>query len=307
MTAQKRIAALAGSLLSVLALTAGPIAAQDISTYYTVMHPDEFEIDWQAHYRTFERLTQEVRERLPHELDIAYGEDPKQHLDLYFPPAKSSPAPVLVFLHGGGNREGDRRQYGYVSRPFAAEGVITVVASYRLQPAHPWPAQREDAQAVLEWVHNNIEARGGDLERIFLAGHSAGSRLTAELSYSDDWLSERSLPRNLIKGAALISGLSSLPVAEEMPDAALRSENGVLQHIPNAPPRNVIAVGELEADGGRDGRRLENSRNVAELLRASGADVDFLVPAGHDHATLVFSLAQEDSELFKAVRGMMTD
>lgn len=307
MTGRKRIAALLGSISTVLLVAAGPAAPQDILTYYTVMHPEEFEIDWQPHYRTFERMTQEARDRLPNELDIAYGEDPKQRLDLYFPPAKPSAAPVLVFLHGGGNREGDRLQYGYVSQPFAAEGVITVVASYRLQPAHPWPAQRDDAQAVLEWVYRNIEAHGGDRERIFVAGHSAGSRLTAELSYSDEWLSERSLPRDLIKGAALISGISSLPAEKEMPDAALRSEEGVLQRIPNAPPRNVIAVGELEADGGRDGRRLENSRRVAELIRSRGADVEFLVPDGLDHATLVLSLGQEDSELFNAVRAMLTD
>lgn len=88
--------------------------------------PDEFEIDWESHYRTFECITLETRERLAHQLDIFYGEDAKQRLDAYFPAAKPSAAPVLVFLHGGGNREGDRLQYGYVSEPFAAEGYAGV-------------------------------------------------------------------------------------------------------------------------------------------------------------------------------------
>ena len=249
----------------------------------------------------------ETRGRLPHELDIAYGGDRKQRLDVYLSPGAQGPAPVLVFLHGGGNREGDRLQYGYVARPFAANGVITVVASYRLQPEHPWPAQRDDAQAVLEWVYHNIAERGGDPGRVFLAGHSAGSRLTAILSYRADWLDDRSLPRDLIKGAALISGISSIPDEEEMPDPKLRAEADVLSRVVNPPPRNIIAVGALEAGGGRDGRRLENSTALAESLRAAGAEVDLLVPEGHDHATLVLSLGDEGSELCAAILGMIVD
>lgn len=293
--------------LAALLAAAGLARSQDITTYYTVMHPDEFEIDWESFYRKFERMTMETRERLPHELDIAYGDDPKQRLDVYFPATRPDSAPVLVFLHGGGNREGDRLQYGYVAGPFAAEGVITVVASYRLQPEHPWPAQRDDAQAVLEWVYRNIESQGGDPERIFLAGHSAGSRLTSVLSYRSGWLDQKSLPRDLIKGAVMVSGLSSIPDAEDMPDEALRDEANVLEDIENPPPENIIAVGALEAEGGRDGRRLEISEQLARTLRAEGVEADLLVPQGHDHATLVLSLGQNDSELFGAVLGMIRD
>ncbi len=127
------------------------------------------------------------------------------------------------------------------------------------------------------------------------------------LSYRSGWLDQKSLPRDLIKGAVMVSGLSSIPDAEDMPDEALRDEANVLEDIENPPPENIIAVGALEAEGGRDGRRLEISEQLARTLRAEGVEADLLVPQGHDHATLVLSLGQNDSELFGAVLGMIRD
>jgi hypothetical protein len=57
-------------------MQAGVAPAQDASTYYTVMHPDEFEIDWTSFYREAEQQTADLRAELPHHLDLAYGEDP---------------------------------------------------------------------------------------------------------------------------------------------------------------------------------------------------------------------------------------
>src|SRR3990172_3078309 len=88
------------------------VTAQDMSKYYTVMHPDKFEIDWKGFYQTMTEKTAEVRKVLPHHLDLAFGDNPKQKLDLYLPKgANISSAPVFLFLHGGGFREGDRAQY----------------------------------------------------------------------------------------------------------------------------------------------------------------------------------------------------
>ena len=110
----------------VLAAAAQGAAAQDWTQYYTVVHSGNFAIDWGKFYRTAEAKTMEVRKELRNELDVPYGKDPKQRLDLYFPVQKASNAPVLLFLHGGGFREGDRKQYGYVAEPFAkAAGAAT--------------------------------------------------------------------------------------------------------------------------------------------------------------------------------------
>jgi acetyl esterase/lipase len=141
----------------VVAAAASQLAsAQDWTTYYTVVHAKDFELDWGKFYRMAEAKTMAVRKELRHELDVPYGKDPKQRMDLYFPTAKTASAPVLLFLHGGGFREGDRKQYGYVGEPFAKHGIITVVASYRLTPDFKHPAQPDDTKAIVAWIHKNI-------------------------------------------------------------------------------------------------------------------------------------------------------
>lgn len=282
-----------------------PVAAQDISTYYTVMHPEEFTIDWKSVYTKAEQMTAATRKEFPHELNLAYGADPKQRLDVYLPKSGPAGAPVLIFLHGGGNREGDRAQYGYVAAPFAKRGIVTVVASYRLQPAFPWPAQRDDAQAVVAWVYHNIKSRGGDPNRIYLSGHSAGSQLTAVLSYRDGWRRAMSLPDDVIKGSVLISSLATGP-KEGVTDPVLRAELDVLHDIASPPPSNVIAIGGAELEGDVGVERRRKAEQLVANVRTKGGAVDLIVPAGLDHATVVLSLGDERSELFKAVLSMIT-
>jgi acetyl esterase/lipase len=294
-----------GAVLGLLVVLGGSTAvAQDMSTYYTVMHPEEFKIDWKAAYTKANEMTQATRKRLPHQLDIAYGTDRKQHLDIYQPKNKPKDAPVLIFLHGGGNREGDRAQYGYVADPFAKHGIVTVVASYRLQPASPWPAQRDDAQAIVEWVYKNISKYGGDPEKIYLSGHSAGSNLTAILAYRDDWRKQRSLPMDVLKGVALQSAVASAP-RKDVPDPKLAAETDVLRNTTSPPRRNVLAAGgeELKGDAGETARKA--TEQMAKQLKAMGVTANVVFPEGLDHATLVLSLADENSELTKAMLAMI--
>lgn len=291
-------------LALLVGLGSGGALAQDSSTYYTVMHPAEFKIDWKAAYAKADEMTRQTRKQLPHRLDIAYGTDRKQKLDIYQPKNEPKNAPVLIFLHGGGNREGDRAHYGYVAGPFAKHGIVTVVASYRLQPTFPWPAQRDDAQALVQWVYENIGEYGGDPEKIYLSGHSAGSNLTAILAYRDAWRTQRSLPADVLKGAALTSAVASGP-RTDVSDPVLAAETDVLRNTASPPRRNVLAAGgeELKGDAGAMSRKA--TEQMARQLKAMGASARVVFPAGLDHATLVLSIGDEHSELTQAMLAMI--
>src|SRR5439155_14771355 len=76
------------TMMALLVLGVTASRAQDKSTYYTVMHPKEFTIDWKAFYTRAEEMTAETRKELPNKLNIAYGSDPKQQLDVYSPKQK---------------------------------------------------------------------------------------------------------------------------------------------------------------------------------------------------------------------------
>ena len=193
--------------ITLLTFSAVAVNAQDMSKYYTVMHPEDFTIDWTGFYKRNNEHTARVREQFPHHLDLAYGPDPKQVLDLYLPEGEVSNAPVFLFLHGGGFREGDKAHYGSVADPFVNRGVITAVASYRLtgSGAH-YPDQPDDVKSTVKWLFDNISQYGGNPENIYVGGHSAGAILSADIGVDRAWLVEMGMPREILKGIVPVSG-----------------------------------------------------------------------------------------------------
>jgi triacylglycerol lipase len=112
-------------------------------------------------------------------LDIAYGPDERHRLDIYLPldegnPA-SGPAPVVIFLHGGGFIRGDKLERAAVGHYFSRHGVLAVLPNYRLGPRHRWPAAAEDVSAALAWTRAHVATHGGNPDHIVLAGESAGA------------------------------------------------------------------------------------------------------------------------------------
>ena len=109
--------------------------------------------------------------------DVAYGSDPRQKLDVYQPAGAAEH--VLVYIPGGGFVGGDKNLDGvfYVNlgNYFASHGILTIVANYRLAPAHAWPAGAQDVAGAVAWARANAKSFGGDPARIVLFGQSAGS------------------------------------------------------------------------------------------------------------------------------------
>jgi acetyl esterase len=114
--------------------------------------------------------------------DQAYGEHPRQRLDVYQPSAAcqaggaaKAGAPVLVFLHGGGFIRGDKGHKANIGWHFARQGVLAVLPNYRLAPEQHWPSGPQDVVATLRWVQANAARFGGDPARVVLMGESAGA------------------------------------------------------------------------------------------------------------------------------------
>ena len=274
--------------------------AQDMSKYYTVMHPEDFTIDWTGFYKRNNEHTARVREHYLHYLDLAYGSDPKQVLDLYLPEGEVSNAPVFLFLHGGGFREGDKAHYGSVAEPFVNRGVITAVASYRLtgSGAH-YPAQSDDAKSTVKWLFENISQYGGNPENIYVGGHSAGAILSADIGVNLAWLAEMGMPKEILKGIVPVSGPYDLrsrgrpgEVYTYAPTPELREQASPILHVNDPVPAALVAVGSEEA-------YQESSVAFTEALKAGGVDAQYLLLEGGDHADTALSLANENSELFK--------
>jgi len=95
-------------------------------------------------------------------------------------PALETPAPALVFYHGGGWVLGTLDSADDLCRRFARRADCVVVSvDYRLAPEHPFPAAVDDAYAALEWVADDAGRIGGDPDRLGVAGTSAGGNIAA--------------------------------------------------------------------------------------------------------------------------------
>lgn len=180
--------------------------------------------------------------------DIAYTDTgiPKHHLDIYLPKNSNGAAPVFVFLHGGSWRSGDRSQYPPVGNRFAKAGIITVVPSYRLAPKDPHPAQIEDAAAAFAWIVRNIANYGGDTNRLYLGGHSAGGHLAALLALNPSFLKKHDLSPSVIRGVITLSGVYDLLTGDTQEsvfgrDPAARKDASPLYHLPSPAPPFLVS------------------------------------------------------------------
>lgn len=106
--------------------------------------------------------------------DVAYGQHPRQMLDIYRP-LQGEQHPVVVFVYGGSWQNGDRTGYGFVGKRLAQAGYVTVVIDYRLAPEHRYPAFVQDTADAIGWTYRQIAQYGGDPMRIAVMGHSAGA------------------------------------------------------------------------------------------------------------------------------------
>lgn len=123
--------------------------------------------------------------------DIAYAgnDNPRQRLDLLLPKERKSdkPLPVLVFIHGGAWRGGDKSQGRGSVLPFVAAGnVAGVSVGYRLTGEAQWPAQIHDCKAAIRWIHANADKHQLDPTRIVVWGSSAGGHLVLMLGTTVD-------------------------------------------------------------------------------------------------------------------------
>src|SRR5579863_3784483 len=173
---------------------------------------------------------------------VAYAGHSRHRLDICRPAAAAA-APVVVFFYGGAWRSGNKGLYRYVARALARRGYVAVVPDYRVYPQARYPDFLEDGAQAVRWVKDNVARFGGDPDKIFLKGHSAGAHIAAMLSIDPRWLDQVGLaPGRDIAGLIGIAGpYDYLPLRDETLKAifggADRPETQPIFHVtPGAPP-----------------------------------------------------------------------
>jgi acetyl esterase/lipase len=222
---------------------------------------------------------------------IAYAERSRHRLDVCRPRGAAA-APVIIFFYGGAWQGGYKELYRYVAKALARRGYVAVVPDYRIYPEVCYPDFLDDGAQVVRWVKDNIARFGGDPDKLFLKGHSAGAHIAAMLSIDARWLGKVGLdPRRDIAGLIGIAGPYDLmPLRDEKLKVIFggvnRPETQPIFHVaPGAPPALLMT-------GGRD-RLVEpgNSVRLAARLVAAGNAATVLTYRRIGHFIIIAAVA----------------
>ncbi|MDG0857455.1 alpha/beta hydrolase [Roseateles puraquae] len=251
-----------------------------------------------------------VRARAHCELDLRYGPDAQQTLDVFAPdPAFAGGfAPVLVLIHGGYWRSLDKSDYSFLAASFTDEGALVVVPNYDLCPNVSLERIAMQLTEAVAWVWRHAAEHGGDPSRIALIGHSAGGHLAAMLSCCDWKRVGRDLPRRLVKGAMSVSGVHDLAPLRRTTflqqdlrlDAAGARRLSPIHFPPPASPQTLFAVvGAQESDEFRRQNRL-----IRDAWGPRAVPVCEELP-GCNHFTVMHDLADPEGRSHQLARQLL--
>ena len=152
--------------------------------------------------------------------DIPYGnKDKRQKLDIIVPKG-DGPFPVLIYIHGGGWLGGDKYHYTRIVKQLSQGGTLVFNVNYPLAPDCRFPSQFQNISLAIGWILKNAEKYGGDVNKIFLAGDSAGAHLSSWYAAAackpelfEKTGVKNSLPLKSIKGLLLFFGVYDLETA----------------------------------------------------------------------------------------------
>ncbi len=223
--------------------------------------------------------------------DIPYAPGDRHALDVYAPAEPD--APVVVFIYGGGWKDGDKAMYRFVGANLAARGYLTVIPDYRVFPQVRFPAFIQDAAAAVAWTHANVARHGGDPNRLFLMGHSAGAHIAAMLTLDKQWLRADGLdPDTVIKGMVGLAGPYDFlplhdPELEDIfaPAGDLRLTQPITFARGNAPPM-FLAAGSADKTV-----YPRNTEHLAAAIRRDGGTVEEKIYRGIDHRMIIGAVA----------------
>ena len=211
-------------------------------------------------------------------------------LDLYLPREAAVPAPVVVLVHGGGWRSGERSNLAPLAVRLAARGYAAATVSYRLSPTARYPAAIHDVKDAVRWLR---QRRDIDPRRIAVAGGSAGGQIASLVAVTS----------NDIQAAINIDGLSDFTsgaarVHEDDPaknpsaagawfggryaeKPALWHDASPTFHVSrHSPPMLFIGSGEPRFSVGRD--------EMMRKLKAHGVTAESIIIPGTPHSFWLF-------------------
>ncbi len=234
---------------------------------------------------------------------IRYGPDVRHALDVYVPKQRSGPLPVVVFFYGGNWRGGERADYLFAADALTSRGYVAIVPDYRLFPDVRFPAFVEDGAKAVRWVLDNVADFGGDPDRLYLMGHSAGAHIAAMLTFDERYLAAVGVPENRIRGTIALAG----PYA--FTPSRTASVAPIFAHLADEnAARPIVFVDGDEAPmlllHGEDDDTVFvfNTRDLSKAVRDAGGRARHIIYPDVGHLGILFALARPFRDIAPVLR-----
>lgn len=202
-------------------------------------------------------------------------------LDVYSPESKED-LPVLIYFHGGGLKRGNK----YIPEYLKEKGIIVVAVNYRFFPEVSVKEIIGDAAISVKWVYDHITKYGGNPNKIFLSGHSAGGYIISMLGLDASYLMSVGLDPNQIAGLIPLSGhtITHMTAREEMGIGPLQptiDQMAPLFHVKENTPPYIMITGDRELE--LLGRYEENAYMHRMMKLSSNKKTELYELQGYGH------------------------
>lgn len=241
--------------------------------------------------------------------DIDYGSLPRQKLDVYQPKQllkqHQQKIPVVLFFYGGSWDSGEKADYKFAAEAFSSNGFIAVIPDYRVYPDVLFPGFMADPAKAARWVKEHIQQFGGDPDRVFMAGHSAGAHIAVMLALNDEYLAKEQLKPSDFRGTIGLAGpYDFLPLKSERLKIIFGPED---QRRKSQPIEFVTGHNQpiLLLVGLKDGTvGTHNTYNLAAKIKENGGPVQVVEFPSYGHIDMAAKLAKPlrgDGDLLKPI------
>ncbi len=248
--------------------------------------------------------------------DIPYAEpkNERQSLDVYYP-SEGQKHPIVFWIHGGGWQVGNKTEVAEKPGAFVEKGFVFASTNYRFVPHVTVKEIAQDVARSIRWMHDHAAEFGGDPDRFFIMGHSAGAQLAAIVCTDDSYLKAEGLSFAMIKGCVPVDGDTyDLPMQiatveqrrkdayrRKFGDEASQKELSAVRHVARGkgiPPFLLLHVADHP-------ETTAQAHALLDSLQKAGVKASAFPGHGKNHNSLNDDLGKPGDEPTKALFGFV--
>jgi acetyl esterase/lipase len=240
--------------------------------------------------------------------DISYSSElhQRKQLDIYRPENRNQKLPILIHIHGGGWKIGDKNIQRKHGEFYSNNNIIFININYRLTPEIQHPVHVQDCAEAVAWVFQHLDEFGGDNNRVYISGHSAGAHLAALLGTDASYLNNYNIKTTQLAGIIPVDtasfdllSRSNERFVKKLIDNAFGTDIAILK---SASPMHHIIMDHNYPDflifaSGKRNAAIKQSEELSRRLNETGNYAKAIVVDGYNHRNMNLGMREEEGPI----------